>query len=183
MTRDLGLFEAESLAASLRPFMAVKFEFESGPVRYWGGIGDLAIFGETYLGTGTLLRLEPAVETDDLRAEGARYVLTGVDPAIVSIALQETYTGRPATLFIGGLGSDGKAIADPTEISSGRMDIMNISVDGETATVELTVESELAAFERAPNRRYTPEDQKIDFPNDKGLDFIPKLQDTDLVWG
>lgn len=183
MTRNLGLLEAETLAGSLRPFLAVKFEFESGDLNLWGGIGDITLFGETYIGTGDLLRLEPAGETDDLRAEGSTFTLSGVNSAIVSIALQEGYQGRPATLFIGALNADGTKVADPRPINKGRMDVMQITDQGETATVSLTVESELRAFERATSRRYTPEDQKIDFPNDLGLDFIPSLQDVDLVWG
>ena len=71
----------------------------------------------------------------------------------------------------------------PKAIGRGAMDVMSISDQGDTATVTLTVESELRAFERAPDRRFTPEDQKIDFLNDKGLDFIPALQDVDIRWG
>ena len=30
---------------------------------------------------------------------------------------------------------------------------------------------------------YTLEDQKIDFPNDIGFEFIPDLQDKEITWG
>ena len=183
MTRGLNAsFEAELLMEEFRPFLAAKFEFDGGDVRLWSGIGDKTILGETYTGAGDLLTLSAAGETDDLRAEGSRYTLSGVNAAIISLALQEPYQGRPVTLYIGALNASGAPIADPQAINKGRMDVMQISDQGETATIELTVESELRALERAPERRYTPEDQKIDFPLDKGLDFIPRLQDVDVVW-
>lgn len=183
MTRTLpGALESATLTQKLRPFLAVKFEFDSGDLLLWSGLGNMTLFGETYIGAGDLIQLSAAGETEDLRAEGARYVLSGVNPAIISLALQEPYQGRPATLYIGALDASGQPISDPAPISSGRMDVMRITDMGETAEVELTVESELRAFERASERRYTPEDQKIDFPLDKGLDFIPRLQDVDVVW-
>jgi hypothetical protein len=47
----------------------------------------------------------------------------------------------------------------------------------------LTAESRLIDLERSRERRYTSEDQKIDYPNDKGLEFIADLQDKEIVWG
>ena len=39
------------------------------------------------------------------------------------------------------------------------------------------------AFSFPRVRRYTLEDQKLNFPNDKGLEFIPSLQNKDITWG
>ena len=47
----------------------------------------------------------------------------------------------------------------------------------------MTAESKLIDLERSRARRYTSEDQKIDYPDDKGLDFIADLQDKAVVWG
>jgi hypothetical protein len=35
---------------------------------------------------------------------------------------------------------------------------------------------------RPKTRRYTGEDQKIDFPSDLGFDFVPELQDQQIIW-
>lgn len=184
MSRDLpAALETETLAPSLRPFLAAKFEFDGGNLNVWSGIGDLPLFSETYIGAGDLIRLSAAGETDDLRAEGSRYILSGVNSAIISLALAEPYQGRPATLYLGALDATGAPVSDPKALTRGKMDVMRISDLGETAEIELTVESELRAFDRASERRYTPEDQKIDYPADLGLDFIPALQDVDIQWG
>ena len=52
----------------------------------------------------------------------------------------------------------------------------------ETSVISVRIESNFAALKRANERRYTREDLQIDFPGDKGLDFIAALQDKQLVW-
>ena len=39
------------------------------------------------------------------------------------------------------------------------------------------------AMEEARNRRYTDEDQKIDFSSDNSLRFVAGLQDKEITWG
>ena len=63
------------------------------------------------------------------------------------------------------------------------MDLMSIDDSGDTANINVTAESRLIDLDRTRERRYTSEDQKIDFPNDKGLEFIADLQDKEIVWG
>ena len=63
------------------------------------------------------------------------------------------------------------------------MDVMTITDTGDSISISLTVESELRALEKPSERRYTPEDQKIDYPFDKGFDFVPRLQDVQINWG
>ena len=38
-------------------------------------------------------------------------------------------------------------------------------------------------MQRAKTRRFTKEDQQIDFPDDKGLNNLAKLQDKKIQWG
>ena len=63
------------------------------------------------------------------------------------------------------------------------MDTMVIADEAETASLSITLENRLVDFERARVRRYTSEDQKIDFPNDKGLEFVADLQEKEILWG
>ena len=37
-------------------------------------------------------------------------------------------------------------------------------------------------LQRPKSRRYTKEDQQIDFPTDLGFDFVPELQDIQIIW-
>ena len=60
---------------------------------------------------------------------------------------------------------------------------MNIQEGSETCLITLKLESRLITFEKSSNRMYTLEDQKVDFPNDVGFEFIPDLQDKEITWG
>ena len=60
---------------------------------------------------------------------------------------------------------------------------MSIDDGGQTCTISVSAESRLIDLDRTRERRYTSEDQKIDFPNDKGLEFIADLQDKEIIWG
>ena len=72
---------------------------------------------------------------------------------------------------------------DPFVLFDGQMDKMNISDNGENVVISMACESKLISLESNNVRRYTPEDQKIDFSTDLGLDFVSSLQDKDVVWG
>ena len=60
---------------------------------------------------------------------------------------------------------------------------MNIEESGDTCVVSVTAENVLIKLERPIVRRFTNEDQKSRFPNDRGLEFVAALQDKDILWG
>jgi hypothetical protein len=74
-------------------------------------------------------------------------------------------------------------IADVYTVFKGKMDVLNISEQGNTATITLNIESRLISFDLPVDRKYTLEDQQVDFPNDVGFEFIPDLQDKEITWG
>jgi hypothetical protein len=63
------------------------------------------------------------------------------------------------------------------------MDIMKIDEGPESATIVLSLENRLIALDRSKERRYTHEDQQLSFPGDKGFEFVPDLQDKEIIWG
>ena len=79
--------------------------------------------------------------------------------------------------------SNGSVVSDPYAIFKGQMDTMSISDSGETAIITVRAESRLIDLDRSRERRYTSEDLKIDFPDDKGLEYIDDLQDKQITWG
>jgi hypothetical protein len=75
------------------------------------------------------------------------------------------------------------APSDYAEVFAGELDQMNISEESSTATISVTVENVLIKLERPVVRRFTNEDQKSRFPNDRGLEFVAGLQDKEVFWG
>jgi len=79
--------------------------------------------------------------------------------------------------------TSGAVIDDVYTLFKGKMDVCNITENGETSNISLNIESRLVVFELPKERLYTLEDQQIDFPNDVGFEFIPELQDKEITWG
>jgi len=189
MSRALS---AEMLAVAtadvVRPIYLVKAEFDSTPpedrnLYLWSGFGNLTFNGKNYLGVGNLLSISAVDESTDLTATGASIVLSGIQSPLLAIARDEDYQGRPITIYLGALDDTGDLIASPTVLFSGIMDVMTISEAGETSTISVTAENKLIAFDRSYVRRYTAEDQKIDYPNDMGFEFVAKIADQEIIWG
>ena len=166
------------------PILLAEATFDSGALRIWNGNGDLTALGETWTGTGLMLSISPAEETAEIRATGISIVLSGIPSAIISIALGEDYQGRAARVYVGAFdASTGAVITDPILAFQGQIDTMPIEESGDTATIVLTVESRLIQLEKASLRRYTAQDQKVEFPNDTGFDHVAAIQDVQIVWG
>jgi len=168
---------------NLSPFLAVDLAFDGGHFVCWTGYGSITFNGTTFFGGGDFLNVSQISETAEIQANGINVTLSGIPSDLISSALNETYQGRPAKLYLGVLDVNGAVVADPYLMFSGRMDTMSIKDSGDTANISLTAESRLIDLERSRERRYTSEDQKIDYPNDKGLEFIADLQNQEIVWG
>ena len=166
---------------SLTPFIAVELEFDSGSVRLWNGYIDLEIDGSTFIGSADLMAVSGVEETGEIAAKGINMTLSGISTSLISIALSENYQNRTARVYIGSIAANGTVSA--YTLFSGRMDVMTIEENGETATISLSAENRLIDLERPRVRRYTSEDQKSLYPGDLGLDYVNDLQDKTLDWG
>jgi hypothetical protein len=180
MSRDITTSVLNALDDDVvSPFFAVELILESGPVYLWSGYGDLEIEDRTYLGAGSLLSISSVSETTELEAKGASISVSGIPTSFLSLALQEPYQGRECRIYFGMTDSP----SDYVEVFSGELDQMNIEEAVETATISITAENVLIRLERPVVRRFTNEDQKSRFPNDKGLEYVASLQDKDILWG
>ncbi len=183
MARDLtaGVI-AQLQAASVEVGVLFEGEFASGWVRLWSGVGTLSWDGETWSGVGTLLGISGIDETNEIRASGLTVSLSGVPSDLLSAALGDARSGKTGRVYLAFF-SGGSIVADPILQFEGRLDVPAIEDGPETATISISYESELIDLERARERRYTPEDQAIDFPGDLGFNYVAALQDAQITWG
>jgi hypothetical protein len=172
----------EVTASELEPIFLIDLEFDSGTLYFWTGVTPLTWDGNEYIGGGNLIGISPIAETSEIRAVGVNLTMSGLPASLISIALTEAYQGQPVKIRFGAL-SGGSVVADPYLIFDGRMDVMTIDDTGETAHISLSAESRLIDLDRPRVRRYTPEDQKAEHPNDTGLDYVPVIPDVALQWG
>lgn len=184
MSRSLtSNFRDQIKSSQLHPALFLRFEFDSGDLNLWSGIGNKNWMGNIYTGAGDLLSVGTLEETQDLRATSLTVGLSGISSTVISLALTSNYQGRPVTIWFGVLTNNGDIINSPYEIFKGRMDIISFTDNGQASDFTVKCESNAIDIRKANARRFTDEDQKVDFPNDKGLEFISRIQDIDIVWG
>lgn len=171
----------------VRPFLAVELEFSTGTLRFWNGYGDLTMTAggtsNTFTGLGDLMGVSAVSESDQVEAIGATLSLTGIKSSLISAALSANYTNRNASIFFGLFDTNKSVIADVYTLFRGKMDIMKIDEGAESATIVLNLENRLIALDRPKERRYTHEDQQLSFSGDLGFEFVPDLQDKEIIWG
>lgn len=167
--------------SQLTAFFSVELDFDSGITRLWNGLGEIDINGETYTGGGSIISISSISEDAEISAKGISLSISGLDSTVLSYALNENYQGRDIIVRVGTIEDDGTV--DSYIVFSGLMDVMVVTEDGDTCTISISAESRLIDLERSRIRRYTSEDQKQLYPNDKGFDFVASIQETQVEWG
>ena len=169
------------------PIIASELEFSDGTLRFWNGYGNITMTAggssKTFTGLGDFLGISPISESSTLQMSGVTLSMSGIKSSLISTALSAQYTNRNGAIYLGMYDTSKNVIADVYTVFKGKMDVLNISEQGNTATITLNIESRLISFDLPINRKYTLEDQQVDFPNDVGFEFIPDLQDKEITWG
>ena len=180
MTREMTPAMAAAVqGVELHIAYLLDLEFTDQTVRVWTGTDDLVWKGNTYIGAGVLLSIGDSQESVNLTGETIRYGLSGVNPALLAVALAENYQGRPVKLHMGLFNpATNQLIDDPLRVSAGYIDTMNIDDAEDSATISMTVENELATLSRTNIRRRTEEDHRLNHPTDSFftyLDYLPQV--------
>ncbi len=184
MAREIeAALDAALDAAEIRPVLLVEIETSAGPARAWTGLGDLVWGDKTFLGVGTLGGVTGLEEASDGRASGVSYNLSGVDDAMIALALSGLSQSGNVYLWFAALDAAGQLIGAPRRLKRGFVDVPEIQDDGETATIRLNTESRAIDQRRPRVLYYTPEDQALIDEGDKGFDFVAGLQDATILWG
>lgn len=164
--------------STCKPFFAVEFLFDSAPLRLWSGHGNRTIGSDVYTGSGTLITFDGLQEASDMSALSFDITLSGIDPAIISLALQEPWQNRHCTVYLGE-----KSVSSVATLARGYMDKMILEDSAEAATVKLTVETPLVRGERSAGWRYTDESHRSRYPNDSFFSYVTSIQDAQVPWG
>lgn len=189
MTTGRGLtasMETEVGKSVVEPFFMAELLFPSDPVRAWSGLGDLTWDSKTWLGTGELGKVSPIRETAGLQARGLQFVINSVPSAYISVAQNQDYQNKLATLYVGFFDDDGTIVPDPVVLFRGRMDQLIIAeVGGPEGYSRITVsaESRLIDLDRPRELLYDHEHQQALFPGDDGFEYVASLQEKEIPWG
>jgi hypothetical protein len=173
----------EITAQNMRPVIFAQLQFVSGIVYLWSGFGSIVWNGQTWIGVGTLGAIGSLSETSDITAAGLQLSLSGIPSDLITKALGEVRQGAPVILYQAFLTAAGAVVNNPYNAWSGRMDTCTIAEGADTATITITCESRLIDLNRSREHRYQKQDQTVEYPGDLGFDFVPSLQQLNVVWG
>lgn len=170
-------------ARIIRPALFVEANFISGPVYLWTGYGSIAWNGQTWLGAGNLGSVSIIEEVSTVEAKGITLVMNGIPLNLLTSVMTDFRVGLPAIVHFGLFDDTNTLIPDPITSFSGRMDQPTVSASGDSASIAINCESRLIDLNTSVERRYTNEDQQLDHPGDRGLEFVNAIQNITLYWG
>jgi hypothetical protein len=113
-------------------------------------------------------------------------ILSGIDPVLLPESLSDIKLGASAKLYLGFFEPDSLTlVSTPVCLFAGIVDQPSVNMDPASGkvTISLNIESSLIRLQRACNLMFTPADQKIDHPDDTGLDQVNLLNWQALAWG
>jgi len=174
---------AAAQASSINPVIFVKLEFDGGNVNVHSELGDITFNSDTYNGVGKLGAVGAADEVSDLSLTSIVLTLSGIPNDLVSILFNQQYQGRTATIFLGYLNLTTRVLVDtPTIIFKGIIDTADFA-QGDKFSINLSIGSRFAAWDKPITRRYNNADQQSRYPADKGLQYIEQTTNKTIIWG
>ncbi len=129
MARSLTTDQKTAVTAPhVKRAMLVHFDLLVTPLRLTNAFHDLVVGADTYVGRGAWIQHEAAAEDGTLEAHKVKYVLSGLSPAFVSLALSEPIEGRPFTESLILFNPDtNQPIGNPVVVMKGRLSRMTIA--------------------------------------------------------
>lgn len=169
------------------------FDTTSGfaPAYLWNGSRDIVSGGKTWVGMRQLGSITGLDETVNGVATEIKAGLSGVDAALMQLAVSENkahYVGRLLRVWLQFFDADFQMPApldEPYARAAGLMDGMEVSRqqrdDGATVrTVSVTASNIFAGRRQSPYGYWTDRDQKARHPGDRGLEFVTQLQSAEI---
>lgn len=182
MTRNIDAATVAAIKGPHVPYVYfVQLDF-SVPMRLCTAGYDMAWNGFQWLGVGLVGSIDPIQEQATLEAIGVSMSISGVPSDLIAITLTEQYQGKPCQIWVAPLAEDLQLLSQPIKVFSGRLDTMDTDV-GETATITVSAESRMVAWDKAKVRRYNNEDQQSRYPGDRGFEFVAQMVEKQLLWG
>lgn len=185
MSRDITAGMVTGLEDGVvRPVLIGRFDIVTDPLSAWTGpgslaptgTGDPALDGEIFVGIAPYLELTDVVEDQGIGGP-VQITISGhdIDEELLRQVVRDKrqWRGQPAYLWLGLLNADESTlIADPMRIKTGVMTQMIVLRSAETATVTVTIDTDLGGAKDAPWRWI---DHPLFYPADTFSTFIIAL--------
>lgn len=183
MARELTSETLELLSSrNVRSEYLFSASFKDSELRLWTGFGNLLWSGDVWLGNGWLQDIGSIRETQAVEVNSALITLTGVPAQLVSLVLSESQSKSTGRIYAAFFDEQDELLHVEREFS-GDLDSVNIDEDPNDSAIRLEYTSKLARLNGTRERRWTNEDQRIEYPSDKGFEYVESLQQKRIYWG
>lgn len=178
---EIAVYEGEHFIEML----FAELQFVSGTMYVHNtGLGPIDWGGHTWQGLGNFGGISRIEDSSDLGIRSFTLSLSGIDPDLISTAIDRTdYKDREAVIYLGLVDEDYALTATPKELARGFMDSVSIQRKGNVGDIMMRCEAESMRLLRGGMPRISPEDHKRRHPDDTILDRMPDLVDKDAEWG
>jgi hypothetical protein len=167
----------------VKPAIFVQITFSNGPLNLWSGVGTISANGAIWTGVGQLGNISNIEEGTNVQARGISLTLSGIDPTLLSELINDYELGAQVLVYLGLFDQNNALIPNPILSWAGRTDQPTLIVNGDTATLTVQCENRLVDMNVSVERRYTSDDQQIDYPGDLGFAFVTAIQSQTIYWG
>ena len=181
--RDLHANTISQLSAdTVRPrfFFEVELDDDS-TLNYWTGEKDISYSGKTWQANGFFNDPGQIGESKD-GFGGLEIDLAGEPSALISVILGSIQRNRPGRLLFGFVDDSNNVIANPTEWK-GKLDSAQMADNPDHATIRLKFNSDAARLSQNVERRFNHESQIIDYPSDRGFEYVEQMNTWSGWWG
>ena len=136
----------------------------------------------TYTASDFILGVSNFTEETDVNLSPIDLTLSGADQTFISTCLNENVINDDVKIFRGFLQDTNVLFADPFLLYNGQIDSFTISESDTSSTVNLSIVSHWADFEKQSGRKTNKTSQQRFFTTDVGMDFACQTV-QDIKWG
>lgn len=183
----LGDFLTALEADVLRPafFFEGRFTALAGGdpiyVRAWTGDRDITFKGETFEGNGWFLGSSSVEDSDAVDVSKSLTISLSAASEELRAVLLNTRANEPGTLWFALLDEDGAVIDSAIEFA-GFFETANFDKQSDSFTVSLRYETRTRNLSKSKERRWTDEQQRLDYPDDLGFQYMQDVAQWSGVW-
>ena len=182
MTRTLTTAVKNELETnSLQPITLVYINVSTG-FRFTDHYKDVTYDSNTYSASSLFTKISSVTESSEVEVSNITLSFSGADQTIISLFLNNNYMSKDVEVYKGFLDDSQALIADPVTLFKGKIESFNVDEEINNSTVNISVASHWADFERVQGRKTNTNSQQIYFSGDVGFDYASQ-HIAEIKWG
>jgi len=136
----------------------------------------------TYSSSDFILGISNFTEETDVTKTSLTLTLSGADQTFISTCLNENIVNDSVQIFRGFLNDSNALISDPFLLYDGQIDTFSIQESKTDSTVNISIVSHWADFEKTSGRKTNNTSQQRFFSTDLGMNYSSETV-LDVKWG